>query len=139
MKSTSINIILFCLSAVSCIGVQDSLETFCFVKNNSNRNITLRFSNTDTLDLNTLYGGWNSYVPSKTAYRVNKQGDKLFQEYYEGNNKKLYLYYLDQDTALAYYNKKDTINIVNKSFLQKQLVDIRNLKATDTLYFFENK
>lgn len=115
----------------------DQLEPFCLIKNNSNRKITVRFSNVDTLDLSILYEGWNSSIEPNSVSLANKYSGKYQKKYYEGNDKVLYMYILDQDSALKFYKQKDTVNIIKKSFLQRQTVDVRNLNEKDTLVYIK--
>lgn len=91
------------------------------------------------LDLNTLYEGWNTFIPPNTVVLANKYSDKYFKEFYKKNKKALYMYVLDQDSALKFFNHKDTLNIIKKSFLQKQKINVTTLKETDTLKYIEYK
>lgn len=136
MKYNFIILLLFFFFFPSC--VMDSFEYFCLIKNTSKRNITIRFSNSEILDTSILFHeNWGLSINSNYTQRVNKDLDILHKEIYRGNYKKLYLFFLDQDTLLQLYKKGEMNNIIKQSFLQRQLVDVNNIKETDTLFYTE--
>ena len=131
-----IGLFFFCFLMRSC--VIDTVKNFCNVKNTSKRNITIRFSNSALLDTSTLFNGfWNKKIEPNTNYEVLIYSDMYMKESYKGNNKRLYLFFLDQDSISQLFKKGEIDSIISKSLLQKKIVDISNIKETDTLFYKE--
>jgi hypothetical protein len=122
--------------------VMDTLQRFCIVKNQSNRTIAIYFSNSPTLDIDNfskqLYDSIFA-IKKNSSKDILIQNDILIKETYNNNNKKLYALILDQDSINKYFRLPLSQNIIDKSFLRRQLVDIKYLKQNDTLFYFEEK
>ena len=112
--------------------VLDNLKTFCYIRNNSNKNITIRFSNSEILDSIEFYNeNWNTKINSHSTFKVYKDSDKFFSK----NNKILYVFYLDSDTISTLINKENTKEIIKRSLLQTISIDVNSIKMSDTLKF----
>ena len=63
--------------------------------------------------------------------------DIFLKESYKNNNRKLYAFFLDQDSINKYFQLPLSNNLIQKSLLKRQEVDIRNINSRDTLYYVE--
>ncbi len=131
--------IVFCfLGLGSC--VMDTLERLCMVKNLSGRKVSVYFSNSEILDTSTLLHQFHKTdfaIKNNSSKEILIQNDFLIKEAYNDNTKKLYIFFLDQDSIDKYFKIPLNKTVIDKSFLQRQLVDIHNLRKSDTLFFSE--
>lgn len=138
MNKICIIALYFCILS-SC--VIDRLQRFCVVKNQSNRKIAVYFSNSETLDTTTFS---RQLSGPEFAIKENSYGDILIRnelldkQQYKNSNKKLYVFFLDQDSIDKYLQVPLNKTVIDKSFLQRQRIDIENIQKTDTLYFNTN-
>jgi hypothetical protein len=143
IKNILLLFIVFFFGLNSCIiGVIDSIERFCIAKNLSKRKISVYFSNSVMLnisDLSPQFHDSNLAITSNSYKEIFSQGNLLMKEAYQDSTKKLYAFFLDQDSIDKYFKVPLNKTVIDKSFLQRQLVDIRNIKETDTLFFIEKK
>jgi|LakMenE18May11ns_1017448.scaffolds.fasta_scaffold9441392_2 hypothetical protein len=118
--------------------VIDTIQRFCVVKNMSNRTIAVYFSNYPILDSNILA---EQFYDSSFAFKKFSSGDVMENEYtFLDSNKnkvKLYAFFLDQDSINKYFQWPLSNNVIQKSLLKSQEVDIRNFNSRDTLYYVE--
>lgn len=118
--------------------MMDSFDYFCYVKNTSKRKITIRFSNSETIDTSALVNeNWDLGINPGNTHRVNKDPAILHKEFYTDSNKKLYVYFFDQDSLHQLYKNGKMNDMFKQSFLQRQEVDIIKLKESDTLKYNE--
>jgi hypothetical protein len=122
----------------SCI--VDTIQRFCVVKNQSERTIAIYFSNNINLDSTAFK---RQFYDSSFAIKKYSTGNVLvdddifLKESYKNNNRKLYAFFLDQDSINKYFQLPLSNNLIQKSLLKSQEVDIRNFNSRDTLYFVE--
>ena len=122
----------------SCI--VDTIQRFCVVKNQSERTIAIYFSNNINLDSTAFK---RQFYDSSFAIKKYSTGNVLvdddifLKESYKNNNRKLYAFFLDQDSINKYFQLPLSNNLMQKSLLKSQEVDIRNFNSRDTLYFVE--
>ena len=117
--------------------VIDTIQRFCVVKNMSNRKIAVYFSNYPILDSNILS---EQFYDSSFALKKFSSGDVMKNKYtfFDSTNSKrrLYAFFLDQDSINKYF-QLPLSNLIQKSLLKSQEVDIRNINSRDTLYYVE--
>jgi len=115
-----------------------TIQSFCVVKNMSNRTVTVYFSNYQILDSSILA---EQLHDSSFAFKKFSSGDVMKNKYtFLGSNKnkeKLYAFFLDQDSINKYFQLPLSNNLIQKSLLKSQEVDIRNFNSRDTLYYVE--
>jgi hypothetical protein len=132
MKKYLIIISLLSCTLTACLGVLDSIEPFCFIKNNSKRNITLRYSQSHKLDslmfIRQLVG---SIAPGFTI-RETKQDGAFFPD----DNKRVYIFVLDADSSKKYIHDFKKL-ISSNSILQTMEIQLNKIKSTDTLFYNE--
>jgi len=122
----------------SCI--VDTIQRFCVVKNQSERTIAIYFSNNINLDSTAFK---RQFYDSSFAIKKYSTGNVLvdddifLKESYKNNNRKLYAFFLDQDSINKYFQLPLSNNVIQKSLLKSQEVDIRNFNSRDTLYYVE--
>jgi hypothetical protein len=122
----------------SCI--VDTIQRFCVVKNQSERTIAIYFSNNINLDSTAFK---RQFYDSSFAIKKYSTGNVLvdddifLKESYKNNNRKLYAFFLDQDSINKYFQLPLSNNLIQKSLLKRQEVDIRNINSRDTLYYVE--
>jgi hypothetical protein len=118
--------------------VIDTIQRFCVVKNMSNRTIAVYFSNYTILDSSILA---EQLHDSSFAFKKFSSGDVMENKYtFLDSNKnkgKLYAFFLDQDSINKYFQLPLSNNVIQKSLLKSQEVDIRNFNSRDTLYYVE--
>lgn len=118
--------------------VIDTIQRFCVVKNMSNRTIAVYFSNYTILDSSILA---EQLHDSSFAFKKFSLGDIMENKYAfldsNKNNRKLYAFFLDQDSINKYFQLPLSNNLIQKSLLKSQEVDIRNFNSRDTLYYVE--
>jgi hypothetical protein len=116
----------------------DIKQRFCVVKNMSNRTIAVYFSNYPILDSNILA---EQFYDSSFALKKFSLGDVMENKYtFLDSNKnrgKLYAFFLDQDSINKYFQLPLSNNLIQKSLLKSQEVDIRKINSRDTLYYVE--
>ena len=121
----------------SCI--VDTIQRFCVVENQSERTIAIYFSNNINLDSTAFK---RQFYDSSFAIKKYSTGNVLFdddiflKESYK-NNRKLYAFFLDQDSINKYFQLPLSNKLIQKSLLKSQEVDIRNINSRDTLYYVE--
>jgi len=122
----------------SCI--VDTIQRFCVVKNQSERTIAIYFSNNINLDSTAFKRQFydSSFAIKKySTGNVLVEDDIFLKESYKNNNRKLYSFFLDQDSINKYFQLPLSNNLIQKSLLKRQEVDIRNINSRDTLYYVE--
>ena len=120
----------------SCI--VDTIQRFCVVKNQSERTIAIYFSNNINLDSTAFKRQFYDSSFSIKKYSTGNvlvDDDIFLKESYK-NNRKLYAFFLDQDSINKYF-QLPLSNLIQKSLLKSQEVDIRNINSRDTLYYVE--
>jgi len=134
MKKIIAFIFIF-IALKSCI--IDLKQRFCVVKNMSNRKIAVYFSNYPILDSNILA---EQFYDSSFALKKFSSGDVMKNKYTFldsiNSKRRLYAFFLDQDTINKYY-QLPLSKLIQKSLLKSQEVDIRNFNSRDTLYYVE--
>ena len=123
----------------SCI--VDTIQRFCVVENQSERTIAIYFSNNINLDSTAFK---RQFYDSSFAIKKYSTGNVLVEDdiflkesYKNNNNRKLYAFFLDQDSINKYFQLPLSNNLIQKSLLKRQEVDIRNINSRDTLYYVE--
>jgi hypothetical protein len=115
----------------------DIKQRFCVVKNMSNRTIAVYFSNYPILDSNILA---EQFYDSSFALKKFSSGDVMKNKYTFldsiNSKRRLYAFFLDQDTINKYY-QLPLSKLIQKSLLKSQEVDIRKINSRDTLYYVE--
>jgi hypothetical protein len=123
----------------SCI--VDTIQRFCVVKNQSERTIAIYFSNNINLDSTAFKRQFydSSFAIKKYSIGNVLVDDDIFlkESYKNNNNKKLHVFFLDQDSINKYFQLPLSNNLIRKSLLKSQEVDIRNINSRDTLYYVE--
>lgn len=120
--------------------VVDTIQRFCVVKNQSERTIAIYFSNNINLDSTAFK---RQFYDSSFAIKKYSTGNLLvdddifLKESYNNNTRKLYAFFLDQDSINKYFQFPLSNKLIQKSLLKSQEVDIRNIKSQDTLYYVE--
>jgi hypothetical protein len=104
----------------------------------SNRTIAVYFSNYTILDSSILA---EQLHDSSFAFKKFSLGDIMENKYAfldsNKNNRKLYAFFLDQDSINKYFQLPLSNKLIQKSLLKSQEVDIRNINSRDTLYYVE--
>jgi hypothetical protein len=118
---------MFILIFNSC--VVDSLHELTIIQNNSKRNISVIFSSEENINKSIIYSNYKNFMLSKYTSK------SYFKEYITDSNKIITVYFLDYDSI----NKFITANsdLIKKSVLQQQTVDLRKLNISDTLFYKE--
>jgi hypothetical protein len=121
----------------SCI--VDTIQRFCVVENQSERTIAIYFSNNINLDSTAFK---RQFYDSSFAIKKYSTGnvlvdDDIFLKESYKNNRKLYAFFLDQDSINKYFQLPLSNKLIQKSLLKSQEVDIRNINSRDTLYYVE--
>jgi hypothetical protein len=122
----------------SCI--VDTIQRFCVVENQSERTIAIYFSNNINLDSTAFKRQFydSSFAIKKySTGNVLVEDDIFLKESYKNNNRKLYAFFLDQDSINKYFQLPLSNNLIQKSLLKRQEVDIRKINSRDTLYYVE--
>jgi len=134
MKKIIAFIFIF-IALKSCI--IDLKQRFCVVKNMSNRKIAVYFSNYPILDSNILA---EQFYDSSFALKKFSSGDVMKNKYTFldsiNSKRRLYAFFLDQDTINKYY-QLPLSKLIQKSLLKSQEIDIRKINSRDTLYYVE--
>lgn len=116
----------------------DKIDSFCFLQNNSNRSITIRFSNSSDLDTMTFLNQYSNFVlKSNSSKELLKYGDMFYKEaYLNRREKKLYAFYLDYDCTRKYFlNRRLLADNYKKCILKIEPIDIQNINQADTIFF----
>lgn len=119
-----IKISLLLISLNSC--VFDFVHPFFVVKNNTNKNIRIYFSNFKAID-SISYLNRYSIVYMNHIYTSDK-----FQN--DFNNKtQIYMYVYDEDSIKLYLNSKTNKIAIKRAFLQRWNLYLNKLNSRDTL------
>jgi hypothetical protein len=121
--------------------VIDTIQRFCIVKNQSDRTIAIYFSNNINLDSTAFkrqfYDSSFAIIKYSTGNVLVDDDIFLKESYKNNNNRKLYAFFLDQDSINKYFQLPLSNNLIQKSLLKRQEVDIHNINSRDTLYYVE--
>lgn len=102
----------------------DKLHELAVIKNNSNKSITVVFTQNDSLDDNTLFYGSKYTIPADSTEGIYVLGY---------NYKNVNFFIFDTDSVFASINNQEVEGIIEKSFVKKIVIPIESLSKNDTV------
>ena len=135
MKPYHVYILILCLLS-SCV-IDIFIPVFT-LRNETDRKIRIYYSNDKNIDTSFLNEKYAIILPHEIHSPLKGDIHTDKENYIADTSKKLYLFIFDNDTIDKLKSKENMEMIAEKSFLERRLINIREITSKDTLVYKNN-